>query len=168
MDISKLNQGEKIAGAAGIVLLISLWLTWFTVNGVNGINGAGLPGGSSVGLGVDRTAWESFSITDLILFLTAVVAIGAAVIKATDASISLPIAASAVVAGLGVVGLLLVVFHLFSKPDYGAPSGINLDVSLAWGYFVGLIAVAAVAYGGYAGMQEEGTSFGEEAGRLGG
>jgi len=158
MDLNKLNQGEKIAGAAGIVLLISLWLSWYSVSGVNGIQLGGLS--------VDRSGWESFSFIDIFLFITAVVAIGAAVIRATEASVSLPIAASAIVAGLGAIGVLLVLFRLISKPDFGAPSGVNLDVSLAWGYFVGLISVAAVTYGGYAGMQDEGTSFGEEAGRL--
>ena len=41
------------------------------------------------------------------------------------------------------------------------------SVDREFGVFLGLIAAAAIAYGGWRSMQEEGTTFGGEADRLG-
>jgi hypothetical protein len=133
MDLSRLNQAEKIAGAAGIALLIVMFLPWYGVGGFN----------------VD--AWEAFSYTDLILFLTAVAAISLALVAANDSDVGLPVALSSVVAGLGALATLLVLFRIFNTPGEG-----NVDVGRQIGIFLGLIACGAITYAGYLGMQEEG------------
>ena len=43
-----------------------------------------------------------------------------------------------------------------------------MDATLDFGIFLGLITAAGVAYGGYRGMQEEGSSFSGTADRLSG
>ena len=48
------------------------------------------------------------------------------------------------------------------------PVGLRLDVSRKIGVFLGLIAAVGIAYGGWRAMQEEGTSFGDQADRVGG
>lgn len=161
MDLNKLNQGEKIAGVAGIVLFISLFFAWYgggsfsgTVNGV-AVNVSG-GGGSASG-------WESLSFIDLIVALTAIVAIGSALLAASEGDAGLPVAASSVVTGLGALSVLLILFRIIDKP-FDVPDGV--DIGLKWGIFVALIAAAGVTYGGYRGMQEEGTSFQGEADRL--
>jgi hypothetical protein len=145
MDINRLNQGEKIAGIAGVALFIFMFFAWYSVD--------------VAGFSASANAWESFDLTDLILFVTAVAAVGAAIVAANGASASLPIAASSVVAGLGGFSTLLVLYRLLNPPGEG-------DVSRSIGIFLGLIAVAAIAYGGYLGMQEDQTSFSDEADRL--
>jgi len=156
MDINRLTLGEKIAAAAGVALLLIMFIfSWF------GIDEAG------------ANAWESFSFIDLILFVTALAAIALAVLSARPDTVSLPVALSAIVTGLGVLSVLLILFRIISPPDFGvgdvAVPGfeIDLDIGPKIGAFLGLIAAAAIAYGGWRSMQEEGTTFSGEADRLG-
>ena len=46
--------------------------------------------------------------------------------------------------------------------------GVSVDITLEFWIFLGLIAAAGIAYGGYSAMQEEGTTFGGAADRLSG
>jgi hypothetical protein len=158
MDISRLRRGEQIAGVAGVLLLIDLWLKWY------GLKVSGVPGAGSVP-GASLSAWEAFGIIDLILFLTVLAAVGSAVLTATQRSVALPVAASVVVTGLGALATLLVLFRLISPP--GADFlGASVDATRSFGVFAGLILTGAIAYGGFTSMQEEGTSFGEAADSL--
>jgi hypothetical protein len=160
MDISRLRRGELIAGAAGIVLLIDLWLKWYglKVEGVSGIPGD---------FGGSFNAWESFGIIDLILFLTIVVAVGSAVLTATQRSVALPVAASVVVTALGALATLLVLYRIIDPPGAsGSFGGVEVGLSRGFGLFLGVILTGAITYGGFASMQEEGTSFGEAADSL--
>ena len=77
-------------------------------------------------------------------------AIGLAVLTATERSPALPVTASVIVTALAAIGTLLVLYRLIDAPD-------DLDRTI-WA-FLGLIAVAAIAYGGYLSMREEGTTF---------
>ena len=54
------------------------------------------------------------------------------------------------------------------QPARSAALGDLVDVGRSIGVFLGLIAAAGVAYGGWTAMQEEGTSFADQADRLGG
>src|SRR5262245_41314263 len=105
MDVTRLSQGEKIAGAAGAALLIVMFFPWYGSGGIN-VN-----------------AWESFSYTDLILFITGVAAVALAFTSANGTSLGLPVALSAIVAGLGVLATLLVLFRILNTPGEG-----NVDV----------------------------------------
>jgi hypothetical protein len=160
MDFTVLNRGERIAGVAGIILLLIMFIfDWF---------GLGI-GGSVQGFTfgeVSRNAWGSYGFTDIVLFLTALAAIGLALMAASDAEVGLPVALSAIVTALGVLSVILVVISLISPPDFGAPDVSGLDHSRKIGVFLGLIAVAAVTIGGFLSMQEEGTSFSGEADRF--
>ena len=148
MDLSTLRTGEKIAAAAGIVLLLSMFiLDWFSVD-------FGPFGGD---LGVN--AWESFDIIDLILAVTFIAAIALAVTSMSGNRPDLPIAMSAIVAGLGILSTLLVLYRIINPPGEG---GVDRGI----GIFVGLIAAAGIAYGGWRAMQEEGTSFQAERDRV--
>lgn len=148
MDLDKLNQGEKIAGIAGIVLLISLWLAWYSGAKVNGIE---VPGAGSV------SGWEALSFIDIVVFVTAVAAIASAVLAASETDVGLPVAMSAVVTALGALSVLLILFRIIDVPSGDVPSGIDVSIGRGFGIFVALIAAAGVTYGGYTGMQEEGT-----------
>ena len=64
-------------------------------------------------------------------------------------SVSYPVAGSAVAAGLGGLALVLVAYRLVNPPGSG-------DADLQAGAWLGLIAAAGVALGGYLGMQEAG------------
>lgn len=149
-----------IAGVSALALfLIMLIFKWFG-NDFGGAN-----------------AWESFSFIDIILFITILVAVGVAVMSMNAQSVNLPVAGSALVAGLGILSILLILFRIIDPPDFGTEAAIDqaealgvdtagAEIGRKIGVFLGFIAAVGIAYGGYRGMQEEGTSFGAQADRL--
>ncbi len=154
MDFTRLSQGEKIAGIAGIALFIIMFLSWFGAP-----DNAFTAAANSAGVDTTFNAWQSFDFIDIVLMVTVIAAVGLAVLAMSEAEVGLPVAASAVVAALGALSTVLVLYRILDPPA---------DASRKFGVFLGLIAAAAVAYGGWQAMQEEGTSFSDEAGRVGG
>jgi hypothetical protein len=162
MDFVVLNRGEKIAGIAGVLLILIMFIfDWFGLKFTGGVGNLGLAveGG--------RNAWGSYGFTDIVLFITALAAIGLALLAASDADVGLPVALSAIVTALGIISLVLVVISIISPPDFGLDvSGSGIDHERKIGVWLGLISVIAITVGGYLSMQEEGTSFAGEADRF--
>jgi hypothetical protein len=154
MDLTRLGTGEKIAGIAGIALILIMFaFDWFGANfaGVSGV--------------VTTNAWGSYGFTDVVLFITALAAVGLAYLAATRQTVSLPVAASAIVTALGILSVILILVSIISPPDLGF-TGPAVDHTRKAGVWLGLIAAGVVTYGGYLAMQEEGTTLGGEADRL--
>jgi hypothetical protein len=148
MDLTRLGQGEKIAAVSAISLFIIMFVfTWFdtTYGGVIDLSG---------------NAWQSYGFTDIVLMLTILAAVGLAYLAASRQQLNLPVAASAIVVALGALSLLLIIISLFSPPDVGSQGLISGSTSRDIGVWLGLIAAAALTYGGYLAMQEEGGSVG--------
>jgi hypothetical protein len=161
MDVSRLRRGEQIAGISGIVLLLVMFIfDWFTYELSGGVAALGGLDASEGG-----NAWRTMEIIRFILLITALCGIALAAVTASESNVSMPVALSAITAGLGILAVVLVLFRIISPPDGGA--GDLVDVGRSIGVFLGLIASAGVAYGGFLAMQEEGTSFGAQADRLG-
>ncbi|TMK75069.1 MAG: hypothetical protein E6G49_02210 [Actinobacteria bacterium] len=135
---------------------------WF---GLKFTGAAGSLGSVSVEGG--RNAWGSYGFTDIVLFITALAAIGLALLAASDVEVGLPVALSAIVTALGILSLILVIISIISPPDFGLNvSGTGIDHERKIGVWLGFLAVAAVTVGGYLAMQEEGTSLGSEVDRF--
>jgi hypothetical protein len=162
MDFSRLTQGEKIAGASGIALILIMFIfKWFGVEFSGGVEGFG------VSVEGSENAWGSYGFIDIVLFITVAAAIGLALISASQVEVGLPVAASAVVAGLGILSVVLIVISIISPPDFGVDvDAAGVDQTRKIGVWLGLIAAIGVAYGGWRAMQEEGTSFGDQADRF--
>jgi hypothetical protein len=161
MDFTRLTQGEKIAGVSGIALLLIMFIfKWF------GLEVSGNAGGFEFSVGGSENAWGSYGFIDIVLFITVVAAVGLALISASQTEVGLPVAASAVVAGLGILSVVLIIISIISPPDFGASDVNGIDHTRKIGVWLGLIAAIGVAYGGWRAMQEEGTSFGEQADRF--
>jgi hypothetical protein len=162
VDFTRLNRGEKVAGVSGILLILIMFVfKWF------GLKFTGGAGAFAVSVEGSRNAWGSYGFTDVVLFITALTAIGLALLAASDIEVGLPVAASAVVAGLGILSVVLIIISIISPPDFGANlSGTGISHTRKIGVWLGLIAAGAVALGGYWAMQEEGTSFGAQADRF--
>jgi hypothetical protein len=161
MEADRLSTGEKIAAVSAILLFVFMFFDWFGVeiSGVPGFSGDVSSGGS---------AWDALDVIPLFLMLVIVVAIGVAVIRLTDADIELPVSLNAIVAALGGFAVLLILFRIIFPPDFGSFGGVEVDATLKLGIFLGLLASAGIAYGGYSAMREEGMTFGDSADRLGG
>jgi len=165
MDVDRMSLGDKIVAASAIALLLIMFIfKWF---------GLEVDGGDTLGFSAadSKNAWGSFSVIDIVLFLTVIAALAMAYIHASRTQLDLPVALSVIVAALGVLSTLLILFRLLSPPDFGAPGGIDFDEigvskTREIGAFLGLLAAAGIAYGGFRRMQEEGTSFQAEGDRL--
>jgi hypothetical protein len=161
MDTANVGRGTLIAGVSGALLFIFMFFSWFGID-VSDAVPAGIPediaNQAIEESGVDSTAnaWQSFDVIDLVLLLAVIASVGFAVIDLSGASVSLPVAGSAVTAGIGAIAFLLVLYRLIDPPG---GDGVGREI----GVWLGLLATAGITYGGYEGMQEEGAAFGEAA-----
>jgi hypothetical protein len=162
MDLDKLNTGEKIAGVSAILLFIFMFFDWFGVE----VSGAGAFSGTVPGAG--GSAWDALDYIPIVLVITIAAALGLAALRLTDSSYEPPIPASTVVAVLGAVSVVLILFRIVDPPSFGSFGGVSVDATLEVGIFLGLISAAGIAYGGYSAMREEGITFGDAADHLGG
>jgi hypothetical protein len=163
MDTNRLNQGEMIAAISAVLLLLIMFIfSWF------GWGGDLADQADAAGFDTGWNAWQSFGFIDIILFITILVAIGGALVSANAQSVNTPVAISSITAALGILSVLLILFRIISPPDFGTDvlGGGGIDVSRKIGVFLGLIAAGGIAYGGWRAMQEEGTSFGDQADRF--
>ncbi|MDQ2630335.1 MAG: hypothetical protein M3Y75_05095 [Actinomycetota bacterium] len=151
MDLDRLSTGEKIAGLSGVLLFIFMFFDWFTVD---------ISGGEGLfSVSVGGSAWDALDVIPIILMLAVIAAVAVAIIRLTDAVFEPPVSVNAVVAILGALSVLLILYRIIDPPSAGDVPGV--DVNPALGIFLGLIAAVGIAYGGYRAMQEEGTTFGD-------
>jgi hypothetical protein len=109
VDLRRLRHGEWIAGTAGVVLFISLFLHWY--DGVN--------------------AWETFTASDVVLAISALMGAGLAVAAATQRTPAVPQALSALTVPVAIVAAVLAVIHTISLPDGAQSRGVGLWLGLA-------------------------------------
>jgi hypothetical protein len=142
-----------IAGISGVALFIIMFFSWFGAPEAEIVTPAGgieIDLGEVPGADTTANAWQSFDFIDIVLLVTIIVAVGLAVMSAAGSSVNLPVAASALTAGLGILATLLVLYRIIDPPS---------DADREFGVFLGLIACAGIAVGGWMAMQEEGATF---------
>jgi hypothetical protein len=139
LDVNRLSQGQLVAAASAIALLIISFLPWF------GISAAVTVGGTTVGGSQNFSLWEAENPLDIYLLIVILVALVRAVMGLLGDGADFPLAPMAT-ALLGGVGTLLILYQVFDTPG---------DADRKIGLFLGLIACAGVAVGGYLSMQED-------------
>jgi hypothetical protein len=152
---ARLNAGEAISLVSALALFAVMFLTWYGSEVSGQAAAIALGGGSGAG----GSAWQTLDVISALLMLTVVTAVGAALARLIDPLWEPTIPPSAVVAVLGGLSTLLVLFRIVVPPDFGDLGGVPLNAIPKLGVFLGLAAAAAVAYGGYRAMGERGTSF---------
>jgi hypothetical protein len=105
MDLRRVRVWEWLTGLAGAVLLVSLFLPWY-----------------GAGSGVEVSAWEAFTVIDVLLALVALGAIALPVIAATQRTAAVPQSWTALLMPFAIVAAILAVIRLLNLPDLG-PSG---------------------------------------------
>ena len=155
MDFSKLRTGEWIAAVGGIVVLFAMFFfDWYEISGFGGLVEQF---GDAVGVDTGIKAWDGQgflgTIANLVILGSAISAITLAVLTATSRTPALPVAASAITAGLGIGAVIMLLGRMVFQP------GPNEVVDLRFGILLALIGAAVIVYGGWRSMQEEGTSF---------
>ncbi|HET6999386.1 MAG TPA: hypothetical protein VFI03_12455 [Solirubrobacterales bacterium] len=162
MDVDKLNTGEKIAGVSAVLLFIFMFFDWFGVE----ISGEG--GSVSFGSGAGGSAWDALDFIPIILVITIVIALVNVFLRLSDSDYEPPVSMNVAVAVLGGLSVLLILYRIISPPGFGTFGGVSVDATLEFGIFLGLLAAIGIAFGGYKGMQEEGSSFSGTADKLSG
>lgn len=148
LDTSKIGFGEMVAGVSAVLLFVFMFLPWFGVSAdAGGLQFSG-----------NATAWESFSLIDILMFLTIVATIVMVVARAAGAMPpDLPAPPGLIVAGAGALVVLLILFRLLNPPDGPEVIGASIDVGRKIGIFLGLIAAAGITFGGYTAANERGS-----------
>jgi hypothetical protein len=131
VDLRRLRHGEWIAGVSGVVLLVSLFLDWYSG-----------PGGT-----VTANAWQSFSVTDVILAIAALFGVSLAAGAATQRSPAVPVSVASLTVPVAFVAAILVLIKLLSLPD-GADGR-------EFGLYVGVVATLGVLVGAWRSLGDQ-------------
>jgi fatty acid desaturase len=150
-------RGTLVGLIASVLLLISVFFTWYSVE----VKIAGLS--TSKG----ASGWDATDVAKLV-FLLALIAAAALALEQFGAGVELPVPASMISGVCGILALLLVLYRLISKPDFGIKSFslpdlnggqklFDVNVGTSWGIYVSLIAAAAMIVGAYLAMSDSTT-----------
>jgi hypothetical protein len=150
-----LTRGEAVALFAAILLFASMFVSWYDSEVSGQAREIKLGGGAGAG----GSAWQTLELIPLILMLTIVVTVGAALLRLAGSKWEPEIPPSAAVAVLGGLSTLGILLRIVFPPDLGDLGGVAINANVELGAFLGLVAAAGVAYGGYRAMGERGTSF---------
>jgi hypothetical protein len=154
-DITRLRRADRLVGGGGVAFLIFLFLfKWYGVSSnVSSVAGINLNANYSA------NGWHSFTNSRWIWLITIIVAIASVALVATQRKLELPVQAGVLVAALGAVSTILIAYRIIHHPSASVSYGaFHASVGIKIGIWLGLLAAAAVTYGGYLQMQEEGTS----------
>jgi hypothetical protein len=134
------RPGELIAGVSGLALLGLMFADWYGVTAAFGALDR---------LDLGLTAWEAFSVTDVVLALVAVLAIALAVTNAAGRGPALPVALGVLTSTIGLAATLLVLYRIADQP------GPNDVIEVRLGAWLGLLATAGIFAGGWLSIGDE-------------
>jgi hypothetical protein len=158
MKRERLRVGEWILGVSGTLLPISLFLPWW------GLEGSWIdlgPGGPVEG--VDQggevvttwTAWQVFSVADLLLFLLGALALIVCAIVARAGAAGPGITAEALLTPLAIAMAIVVLVQVLGTPGtLEVPTPIR-EPSVEAGAWLGLLSTFGVLFGLLVGMRDE-------------
>ena len=152
-DISRLRRADQIIAISAIALFIFMFFfRWYGVS-------SNVSSFAGINVNVSRTGWETFTNSRWIWLLTIIVALGAVAIAAGALRLQSPVQLGVLVAGLGALSTLLILYRILHHPTASVNiANVHTSIGIKLGIWLGLIAAAGVTYGGYLGMQAEGTS----------
>lgn len=162
MEIDRLSIGEKVSAVSAILLFVFMFFDWFGVE----ISGPG--GTTSFPEAGGGSAWDALDFIPIVLLAVVIVTLVAAGLRLAEADFEPPVPANAVIAVLGGLAVLLILFRIAFPPSFGEFGGISVDATRQLGIFLGLLAAIGIGYGGYKAMEEEGLTFSDVADDLSG
>jgi hypothetical protein len=160
VGLGRLSNGEKISGVSAILLYVFMSFDWFGVKTTNTSNLLIAFEGSQSG----KSAWEALDVISVVLLITIIAALAVAALRLVDAVHGFPVPVNAVVAILGIVSVLLILFRIVDPPNFGSEEIPNFGGDLQFEgtvqsqIFLALAAAAGIAFGGCLAMWEEGFS----------
>jgi len=140
--LNTLSMGEKLAAGGSALLIIFSFLPWYKYS-FGGLEELGIDGGS-----VSRHALQSPGAIWGILAFFAAIALLIAILGPKFANLQLPALGSVTwgqaFLGLGALALVCVILKFINESSY-----------LSFGFYIGFLAAAAMAAGGYLLFTEE-------------
>lgn len=129
LDPGRLRRGELLAGTGAVLLLVFMLAgKWYG-------HGRGA-----------RTGWEALTVLRWLLVVTIAAALALVAAQLTRRSPAIPVTLSLIVAVLGSITVLALIYRvLISAPAHEQA-----------GAFLGLLFAIGLAYGGYLSLREEG------------
>ena len=153
---SPLKRGALIAGGSALALFVFMFFDWFADSSQaadlaerarQAAEELGLDGRSE-GSFAPESGWSGLGWLQIGLVISAIVlSLAFAVTTFAEQSPGSPVALSALLAGLGVITFLALLYALINPP------GSETEREL--GLYLGLLATAGIVGGAYIGMQEE-------------
>ena len=149
--MNRVRPADVLAGVGGVVLLGSLWLKWYGLDpGAFAMDGATISVLNTF-VPADVTAWQAFSVTDVLLAVFALLAIGVPVSSALARRPSKPVAFTVLSSIGGFLAVLLVLYRLVNQP------GSNELVAVKPGAWIGLAGAILTFAGSWLAMADEST-----------
>jgi hypothetical protein len=134
MDFSKVQRGEYVAVAGGLILLVSIFIKWY-----ESVSELAVIGGER-GLGT-YSAWDVHSIIRLLLIAAALAPLILAWIIVRDHKLSWPRGQMTSVVAITAIGLMFYV-GIVDRP--GEPSG---EIELEWGWYTAMFGAILMLVG---------------------
>jgi hypothetical protein len=169
-DISRLRRSDRIIGASAVAFFIFLFFfKWYGASSSSSVGG--------FNYSVSANGWHTFTNSRWIWIITIIVSLAAVAISAGVLELNTTVQRGVLVAGLGALSAILILYRILDHPSAGTSgtiSGVHYSASVGIkiGIWLGLIAALGLTYGGYLGMQDEGTSLADvreqASGALGG
>jgi hypothetical protein len=125
--MGRLRPADLVAGGGALLLAAALFLDWYS----------------------GASAWEAFSVLDVVLALLALPPLALVVAQATRASPSVPVLLSVLSIVAGLLAFVLIGYRILNQP------GPNDAVDVEAGAWVGLAAAALVFAGGWWSTRDE-------------
>ena len=129
MDLRKPRNGEWIALASGIALIVALFLPWYGADGDS------------------MSGWASLSVFDLVLCACALLGIAQWFFTVQQPTPAVPLAVAGLGVWIGAIATILVLIRIVDVPADG--------LGLQLGVFVALAATIGLAVGAWRGLGDE-------------
>jgi hypothetical protein len=129
----RVRAGDVVAGAAGVLLLVSLFLGWYAVESRDD----------------ELSAWSAFGVVDVLLALVALLGIALAVSQVVGRGPALPVALGVITTTLGLAATLLTLYRILNQP------GPNELIGVEPGAWLGLAACLGVFLGAWLSLSDE-------------
>ena len=133
MDIRRLRVGEYVTAACGLLLILSLFGPWYGVGGR------------------DLTAWETFSVLDVVFLILGILGVALLLLTAAQRTAAVGVAADTLLFLVAAPVALIALIRFLNLP--GAAD--QLDAGRGLFSVVGTLAVLGVAGGALLSMRDE-------------
>lgn len=151
-----LRRSDRIMGIGAIAFFVFLFFfKWFGVSSSASVGG--------ISYSDSANGWHTFTNSRWIWIFTILVALAAVAVSAGALNFKSPVQPGVLVAGLGALSAILIIYRILDHPSAGTSGTIagvhySASVGIKIGIWLGLIAALGVTYGGYLAMRDEGTS----------